>query len=136
MKASHELDVLIAEKVMGWTCRTPSSPRPLSQKHWYRPGSRHPVVLPAFSRDVAAAWQVVERMHAGIDPAEQGRYNYLTLVCTGHYGANWCASFDFNLSHDWFEADVLPSCPFAAQANTAPLAICLAALKTVGEDAR
>lgn len=87
--------------------------------------------LPYYSQDIAAAWLVVERMHAGISPAEMGRYNYLTLVCTGHYGTNWCASFDFNLSHDWFEADILPSCPFAARANTASEAVCRAALKAV-----
>lgn len=67
MNASYELDVLIAEKVMGWRRRPPESSNPRSQKNWYRPGLSHPVVLPAFSKDIAAAWLVVERMLAADD---------------------------------------------------------------------
>lgn len=83
-----------------------------------------------YSEDLAAAWRVVEQMHAGIDPAEMGRYQYLTLVCTGAYGEKWAASFDFNLSHDWYEADVIVTCPFAARGPTPALAICRAALES------
>lgn len=87
-----------------------------------------------YSEDMNAAWCVVEKMHAGIDPATMGPYQYLTLVCTGAYGENWAASFDFNLDADWIE-DV-ERYPFAARATTPALAICRAALNAAPVGAR
>jgi hypothetical protein len=126
MNAGRELDALVAEKLMGMGSqmtvqRQPDGSYVPTGEIWYD--------CPEFSTDIADVWQVVKKMHDGIDPAEMGRYQYLTLVCTGAFGERWAASFDFNLSHDWYEADVIVTCPFAAKAATAPLAICLAALK-------
>ena len=106
MRAGRELDALVAEKVMG--------------------------LAAPYSTDIAAAWLVVEHMHARLDPAAQGAHQLLTLMCVGHYRDCWAASFDFELTDDWHEADRIGAYPFAARAETAPLAICLAALRTVG----
>ena len=129
MKAGRELDALIAEKVMGdrlikrgkwrgyWDC---------GRGMHYSDEDGGPL---HYSTDIAAAWRVVEKLHGGINPADVGAYQYLTLTCVGAYHDRWAASFDFNLSHDWYDADVLPMCPFAARDATPMLAICLAALK-------
>ena len=127
MEAGRELDALIAEKVMGWNlfAGEPGYGR--------RPNKFMSLILdpiPHYSTNIEAAWLVVEKIHAGLNPARMGTYNYLTLVCTGTY-SGWAASFDFNLGDEWWEADVIVSCPFAARGHTAELAICLAALKAM-----
>lgn len=111
LPAGRELDALIAEKVMGGVSRHP-------EWYWLRSGTApevpdlptpkgRPAIFcgPGFSTDIAAAWNVVERLKA--------RYRF-ELV---HRGGDrpWVAVFG----------------TWRATADTAPLAICRAALATV-----
>src|SRR5690606_19328389 len=58
----RELDAAVAERVMGWLGRpkrfagTPIMLAPVGE------GKFTPTPVPAYSADIAAAWQVVERM--------------------------------------------------------------------------
>jgi len=104
MKAGRELDALVAEKVMGWT---------LSGRVWIDERGHLQTIEPTSfgsfepSSDIAAAWEVVEKMRA------RGLIVDLTLGA----GA-YCRIGGFR--------------PFAEERGaTAPLAICLAALKAV-----
>jgi hypothetical protein len=109
MKAGRELDALVAEKVMGIVATTTAS----ANHPWLVEGTPLKVPVPPFSTDIARAWQVVEKMHA-----------------TGF-------EVSVNTMQDWIEKcecivskGVLLS--VSANAPTAPLAICLAALKAKG----
>lgn len=112
METGRELDAEVAEKVMGWYQRVLASPHPRSQKNWYRPGSRHPVVLPGFSTDIAAAWLVVNHLyHSGL---------WDITIRISPVSRRWVCSLDApNRTVSIGSSD-----------NTAPLAICHAALKT------
>jgi hypothetical protein len=68
MQAGRELDVMVAEKVMGW--RWPVSAdrgSPLGVRdHWRDDANKTvylPEQLPYFSNDDASAWQVVDELH-------------------------------------------------------------------------
>lgn len=114
----RELDALVAEKVMGW--------RPWSGGYYY--GSADGQVMVCLhendgmarywspSTDIAAAWRVVERLHTG---------RTFGLDWLGFDGEEWrcCFGWSENDDHLGFHH---------AEAATAPLAICLAALKAVG----
>jgi len=117
----RELDAAVAEHVMGWT-------RERTEKNnWYEPESRlwKPVDsttnLPRYSSNIVAAWEVVERLH------ELG-YN-LAIYCQRkgaqdegvevHVGKG-----DYNDNVVW---------PPVHHANTAPKAMCYAALLAVME---
>ena len=81
-----------------------------------------------YSTDIAAAWDVADKINRMI--AEnilelENDYNYLTLECVG-YTSGYAASFDCLLDHEWFED--ITNYKYAARADTAPLAICRAAL--------
>lgn len=67
-------------------------------------------------------FEQVWRVHSHIPMDKLGQWNFLTLVCTGHT-TGWAASFDFNLSEEWYEADQIGSYPFAARGETAAQAI-------------
>ncbi len=126
---SRELDALIAEKVMGLTLAV--SDKAWSDEDWL--GSDYPTksnvlaivtdaergslvpmrrVIPPYSTDIAAAWLVVERMRGDFMLDLQDHIVY------------WSA--DFLRSRPGGIKQV------AFQAPSAPLAICLAALKAVG----
>lgn len=144
MDAGRELDALVAEKVMGWikrvsadhTSSTIKALRAMGIVYAWRDakGKERGLDVPHYSTDIAVAWEVVERMHKGIDPSKEAPYQYLTLVCVGTYHDRWAASFDFDLTHEWYDHHVIVLYPYAARGDTAPLAICLAALKAAGED--
>lgn len=105
MKAGRELDTLVAEKVMGWTYRTfPDGACPLV-KHWYC-GEQYMLMQP-FSTSIASAWQVVEKLKAN------GNNVWVEWA-----GTVWVCG----------TTSVFPD----IEADTAPLAICLAALKACG----
>lgn len=102
---NREIDCAIAEKVMGWTKKVPAIGKPW----WAR--SDDTFAAPAHgkkawspSTDIAAAWSVVEKMRMQIEPTRKG----------------WRAGVYGGLSDK------------RATADTAPLAICLAALKAIG----
>ena len=115
MEAGRELDALVAEKVMGWTrddrgAWVPPGCRPLRNGYYTeRPG--------CYSTDIAAAWRVVEAMRVA---------GWYTKVEDGHDGPpsenprGWHCRV--SRAYDWFEG----------WADTAPLAICRAALAAVG----
>ena len=120
-EAGRELDALVAEKVMGWT-------RGLrygnGNGEWIEPGRENDAhkrtwdTTPCFSTDIAAAWQVVERMeadgwghkHLFHSPGAEDPGYYWTFMKPGK------GIRSMSESH----------------AETLPLAICLAALKAVG----
>ena len=96
LEAGLELDALVAEKVMGWfVAKGPHSP------------TSPPDLIPRYSTDIAAAWEVVEKM------IDQGRRFVINN----------------NFSRTMFIADF---CGRDVLEKTAPLAICRAALKAVG----
>lgn len=97
MKAGRELDSLIHEKVFG------QDPR---QEPYQRPdGAMVYPFVPEYSTDIAAAWQVVEKLTEG---------EFHLSRC---YGGGW-------------ECEL--GAPYISFGETAPLAICLAALEAVG----
>lgn len=109
-KPSRELDALVAEKVMGEQVRGT----------WIIDGVR-PDGIPNrqcpvehYSSDIAAAWEVVEKL--------DGEWKL-----QGHEGLGWEAGFDS--STGGMDAVIVS---VEAMADTAPLAICVAALKAVG----
>jgi len=131
MKAGRELDALVAEKVMGRDMTKPE-------------GFKYPIGLPRYSVEIAEAWKVVwevQRQHPGWrfcllggdvsmgykrDPAG-GWVSPLVVVEDSREAFGWDASF-------FGELDPRVNCGDRhgeAWADTAPLAICLAALQAV-----
>lgn len=111
-KPGRELDILIAEKVMGLVL----SP---DKKYYYEDGimavNRINPLLPHYSTDIAAAWLVVEKLSR----------DFLFSI---HGGADdWEAEFNKNDGRFLISADTIGM----ARAATAPLAICLAALEAM-----
>jgi hypothetical protein len=113
MKAGRELDALIAEKVMGiepWpgrpgVFRAPIVPPGVEPK---------PCLPPEYSTDIAAAWKLVEKFT---------REEVKIDIRNSHSNkAQWTVIIAKSPKDAW---DL-------TQADTAPLAICLAALKAVG----
>ena len=109
LSAGREMDALVAEKVMGW------SPLNRTEHHlsWNVPegirtweetsyGSFKP------STSIAAAWEVVEKLRKEEIPIE---------ITSGFFGPYSCRIAS---NHGWLAM---------VQADTAPLAICRAALK-------
>lgn len=144
----REMDVLVAEKVMGWRVEhvPPIDKNDVWVTRLYRDGEEVThlagkrttadlvFAVPHYSTNIADAWMVVEKIHAGITNVSgdglRSDLNYLTLSVLSRYGAT-AASFDLEeLPYDWFE-DMTPY-PFAARGDTPAHAICLAALKAVG----
>ena len=114
---AQHLDALVAEQVMGW--RKPSRP--------YQPWDKRPDLpgvmlcrqheLPRFCSDIAAAWQVVEKL----------RERFSVDINVDHSVARVRVS-----AGDRY--DLLPGAVrdlAQVEARTAPIAICLAALQTV-----
>ncbi len=114
MKAGREIDALVARHVMGWTYKTfPDGACPLV-KHWYC-GEQY-VLMKSFSTSISDAWQVVEKL------VIEGKVFIVKGdgLRAGDYALKWTVLCDNQPRTD---------------ADTAPLAICLAALKAVGVEA-
>lgn len=67
MGAGASLNVIVAERVLGWEFRPgPNPPNRLwvnrTARAWFRPGNPHPVSLPPLSLNISAAWHIVEEM--------------------------------------------------------------------------
>lgn len=132
MKAGRELDALIAEKVMGWTgCQ---SDNPLTGEKggaWGfgdAPKVVHLVYLPKFSESIADAWQVVEKLAKEGD--EHPVNLHKGLPAFGDHATPFEVYKNYASYPGW-------TCYFrdyevCVHAGTAPLAICLAALKACG----
>lgn len=102
LKPGRELDALIAEKVMGW--KPPEFIDGVSLERRWKNDRGEFDSLPRYSTDIAAAWEVVEKIG----------------LIIGKNGPVWDAQ-------DLWDLPV-----YFASADTAPHAICLAALKAVG----
>ena len=132
----RELDAAVAEEVMGWSdvngdeqhfmapARRPSFgvtsvPPPLTGVALH--GSR--VRVPHYSTDIAAAWEVVERI---------GELGYGVVAnTTGKVGeGQWRVAF-MGLDFQFFDEVHMPDPDKWAWADTFPLAVCEAALKAV-----
>ena len=148
LEAGPELDMLIAERVMGWRWYHLSA----MGGNWinelksglvladYLPGKTHakyqaPYTGPRYSTDIAAAFLVVNEIHRMIERDEIDDANYLTLSYSGI--SRVVASFDCNLNDDegWYESINMSSLLYSADASTVPLSICRAALAAVMEGA-
>jgi hypothetical protein len=106
--AGRELDAEVAEKVMG---------RPVGEwleGIYYQDGRRGRI--PRFSTDIAAAWQVVEKLAA--DTPAWPHHGYFVSIHNSTGLGRWEARIGATA---------------IAHAHTAPLAICLAALAACGE---
>jgi hypothetical protein len=120
--AGRELDALVAEKVMGWRCR---GLHPIHECPVFATG-RADTLAPHFSTDIAAAWQVVEKMGAD-------GWNVSLYVHRGEHGGCGCSitcpygpcEKHGNAVETWHGVEDV-------RGATVPLAICLAALKAVG----
>lgn len=131
--ARQELDVLVAEKVMGytWTPMTDAGDSETWSGHatllnpegktraqrWKKDGSLSTWCcdcpeLPRFSTDISAAWQVVDKLRS------QGRFMSIAILGDGVH-----VSLDGGAGGGWHGGTY--------REETAPLAICRAALKAV-----
>jgi len=144
MNAGRELDALIAEKVMRWKLE-PTSCRDDCNNAWLSPRDSGAFEmagcecsLPRFSTDIGCAWEVVEKLkiikNQRYDDEDgdvpEAAISALILMNDG----KWMARFDSTCSLDegYYERSCyLEDCKFAI-GETAPHAICLAALKAVG----
>lgn len=114
MNAGPELDALIASKVMGWTTQKAKSDG-MEFDQWLEPASVGFVVQyrpPNYSTDIAAAWEVVEKLQARFL-----RVDVSAINSDGFTVKIWVSEYADHIY---------------AMGDTAPLAICLAALKSVG----
>lgn len=117
MPAGPELDRLVAEMVMGWKLRPDGMAYHGGATGWRVP---HPGAVPPAqfspSTNIANAWEVVERMAPRLRIQKGGHTPYYAIHRTelGYVAGYWTAV------------------PFlTSPADTAPLAICRAALKAV-----
>lgn len=133
MKAGRELDILVAEKVLGlkvvktvWGKRKQYGCYSIGEPDWYDDAGATELgnPLPAYSTDIAAAWEVVEHMN-NLGTKSRDAYFILNKSDSGfkvsfyrrkHVGPG---QWDYVAYHGTVKAD------------TAPMAICLAALKAV-----
>jgi hypothetical protein len=115
MKSGRELDALIAEKVMGYPAFAKQVLEQLGAHLLGEGEHEHCLVcgrgidgtlecLPYYSTDIAAAWEVVEKLRLAIAPGDEG--GWIAASSAYHLDAGR-----------------------AERADTAPHAICLAALK-------
>ena len=126
MEAGRELDVLIGEKVMGWKggglywINANGAATELYEDYpGYECGERSEDAWSP-STSIAAAWQVVEKLR------EHGLYLIINDTI-GQYRARF-----FKVGWDIFTWMRVPDSDMTVWENTAPHAICLAALKAVG----
>lgn len=119
MSPGRELDALVAEKVMGFATLAGNI---FVYDKAYKKGDLATAVskpIPNYSTDIAAAWDVVEKVSMSIFPPsvqiDPGRYN----------GSFWMAQITGDESNNYG--------PVVVQfGSSAPHVICLAALKAVG----
>ena len=118
MNAGRELDALVAERVMGLVAYSvglvTERPRVRTVDDLQRTGTP----LSPYSTDIAAAWQVVERLHA---------LGFVVNVTMDNGTGRYCEV--------WKLADDSIYAPHRVEAETTiPHVICLAALKAVGAE--
>lgn len=111
---NREMDALVAAKVMGLDVYTDTF-GPLTKI------GQRVYVVNDYSTNIAAAWEVVEKLKLCVWPTAQGRWFVFQSAFDESYGDEyWFGGEDFLKRDDTILAD------------TAPMAICLAALHAVG----
>lgn len=141
MKPGRELDLLVAEKVMGW--------RPIIRSEWpcialaNTPDNEKEIAflraadlrgqyedIPNYSTDIAAAWEVVEKMCPEIPETHGGYCPQFELTSNKGVERTWTASFYDRFGNaKWGTSS---DKTFLACGYSVSAAICLAALKAVG----
>lgn len=116
----EEIDRLIHEKVMA-SQNIESCPTCGYDGHWSAYVTHNNKRPPFYSTDIAAAWLVVEKMHSHPKPVLM-----LAAPQQDYVGEKWRAEF----CRKWW--DEKNPYEYKCSADTAPLAICLAALRAVG----
>jgi hypothetical protein len=138
------LDALVAEKVMGCTvywepwavggdkprCDCPGANSPLPRPH----GEPVTGYVKHFSTDIAAAWEVFEKITSELPTVERPNpFNDVFIERSTDWGADKMDVLGWRVGRQvWFGRQVWSSVETIAWAPTAPHAICLAALKSVG----
>ncbi len=119
MEAGPEMDALVAEFMIGWR-RAPSEDDPAGwcwvTEHGRTRGSAT-ALMPTYSTNIAAAWQVVEKLKerfSSVLVETNPRQYYVDIVTDKGTPSYYRTVAD-------------------AEADTAPLAICRAALKAVNQ---
>ncbi len=111
-KAGRELDALIGEKLFGVSYE-------FVYDDYMIPDPDDPIaydVCPHYSTDITAAWQVLEKLLT-MTENQDIHLEHLGSGEEGYWGVSTC--YEMGEWKDW------------ARAETAPLAICLAALQAV-----
>ena len=131
LSEERELDARVAEKVMGWAVEhdalgeshstgygcPPTGEEPPDHPPVFSLGKRgNAYCIPPYSTDIAAAWQVVEKVL--VHPCRTFGIIFDEATDT------WIVKFDKTRC-------VFNDCRISAQEETAPLAICRAALAAV-----
>jgi hypothetical protein len=130
MKPSRELDFLIAEKVMGLDLEKYMTMPPKPTGAYAK--SRNPFVIeevPHYSTDIAAAWQVVEKVGPKIIKNE---CEYVFVIRFYEHGFGERGPIGRHWEVGWFQFDYDQVDSIEAKSECVPFAICLAALKAVG----
>ena len=115
---SRDLDAQVAEKVMGFSILIADKPMlgfiGQGDPYWLD-AYKQPRMTPFYSTDIKAAFEVVEKL---------GKDGWIVTL---HRDFNWYCDLAWLTEDDttWTSADA---------ADTLPEAICLAALKAVGEE--
>lgn len=122
-KAGRELDAQIAKEVMGWVSR---GEHPLLGVMVYATGTSD-TLLPHFSTDMDSAWSVVEKMRERNAAFVLGSNGCSSQVSAWFIDGTWALGYQQNRVPEHGDPHLLG----AATAETAPLAICLAALKAI-----
>lgn len=117
MEAGRELNAEVAIKVMGYRLATEAEPYWNSLAVWIAPDGERWEGIPHYSTDIAAAWQVVEKLNLSVMRDDGGGWAAAVL-----YGVPY-------IEEDWGRGGYI-DCGLhdGAYADTAPLAICRAAL--------
>jgi hypothetical protein len=119
--AGRELDALVAEKVMGWVAVRKQSIANAMGQHVMddyvgqpTPAAAQPVLVPRYSTMIQEAWKVADEL--------RGRSQFVAVISgLGPQGVQpWICKI--NRDGGFIEE----------RADSAPLAICLASLKSVG----
>ncbi len=120
---SEALDRLVSEKVMGWTVNKELSPYrwavPLDQGLLYDCWDQTPATkTEEFSTSISAAWEVVEHLRKQRH-TDGGRRWLVSMI--DHTDSVEIVVEDFREGDRWYAVN-----------ESAPMAICLAALRAVG----
>lgn len=128
MEAGRELDALVAEKVMGYEVFRSDHAEYVQGRDWADPGEplyypdgieRQAATVPEYSTDIAAAWPIAQKLGLALVPQSDGD------------GFRWLAT-DVHAVNYSNVITVEPKDGTEYSADTAPHAICLAALRAVG----